>query len=76
MEFEKLKAILVDQLGVADEDVTPESSFENDLGADSLDLVEILMAIEEEFGFEVSEEDIDGIDTVGKAVEYIKTHAE
>lgn len=76
MEFEKLKAILVDQLGVDDEDVTLESSFENDLGADSLDLVEILMAIEEEFGFEVSEEDVDGIDTVGKAVDYIKTHAE
>ena len=76
MEFEKLKAILVDQLGIADEDVTLESSFENDLGADSLDLVEILMAIEEEFGFEVSEDDVDGIDTVGKAVDYIKTHAE
>lgn len=74
MEFEKLKAILVDQLGVDEEDVTPDASFENDLGADSLDLVEILMAIEEEFGFEVSEEDVDGIDTVGKAVEYIKTH--
>lgn len=76
MEFEKLKAILVDQLGVSGDDVTPDSSFENDLGADSLDLVEILMAIEEEFGFEVSEEDVDGIDTVGKAVEYIKAHAE
>ena len=74
MEFEKLKAILVDQLGVDEEDVTPDASFENDLGADSLDLVEILMAIEEEFGFEVSEEDVDGIDTVGMAVEYIKTH--
>ena len=74
MEFAKLKAILVDQLGVEEEDVTLEASFENDLGADSLDLVEILMAIEEEFGFEVSEEDVDGIDTVGKAVEYIKAH--
>ena len=74
MEFEKLKAILADQLGVDEEDVTLEASFENDLGADSLDLVEILMAIEEEFGFEVSEEDVDGIDTVGKAVEYIKSH--
>lgn len=74
MEFEKLKAILADQLGVDEDDVTLEASFENDLGADSLDLVEILMAIEEEFGFEVSEEDVDGIDTVGKAVEYIKSH--
>ena len=74
MEFEKLRDILVDQLGVEEDDVTPEASFENDLGADSLDLVEILMAIEEEFGFEVSEEDVDGIDTVGKAVEYIKAH--
>jgi acyl carrier protein len=74
MEFEKLRDILVEQLGVDEDDVTPEASFENDLGADSLDLVEILMAIEEEFGFEVSEEDVDGIDTVGKAVDYIKAH--
>lgn len=75
MEFETIKRILVEQLGVSEEEVTMEATFENDLGADSLDLVEILMALEEEYGFEVSEEDVEGIDTVGKAVEYIKAHA-
>ena len=75
MEFETLKKILVEQLGVSEDEVTMESTFENDLGADSLDLVEILMALEEEYGFEVSEDDVEGIDTVGKAVEYIKAHA-
>ncbi len=74
--FEKLRDIIVEQLGVSKEEVTMESSIENDLGADSLDLVEIVMAIEEEFNFEVSEDDVDGIDTIGKAVEYIKSHAE
>ena len=76
MEFETIRKILVEQLGVSEDEVTMDSTFENDLGADSLDLVEILMALEEEYGFEVSEEDVEGIDTVGKAVEYIKTHAE
>lgn len=76
MIFEKLRDIIVEQLGVSKEEVTMESSIENDLGADSLDLVEIVMAIEEEFNFEVSEDDVDGIDTIGKAVEYIKSHAE
>lgn len=76
MVFEKLRDIIVEQLGVSAEDVTMESSIENDLGADSLDLVEIVMAIEEEFDFEVSEDDVEGIDTIGKAVEYIKSHAE
>ncbi len=76
MVFEKLRDIIVEQLGVPAEDITMEASFENDLGADSLDLVEIVMAIEEEFDFEVSEDDVDGIDTIGKAVEYIKSHAE
>lgn len=75
MEFETLKRILVEQLGVSEDEVTMEATFENDLGADSLDLVEILMALEEEYGFEVSEEDVEGIDTVGKAVEYIKANA-
>ena len=76
MEFEILKKILVEQLGVSEDEITLDSTFENDLGADSLDLVEILMALEEEYGFEVSEEDVEGIDTVGKAIEYIKAHAE
>lgn len=76
MVFEKLRDIIVEQLGISRDEITMESSIENDLGADSLDLVEIVMAIEEEFDFEVSEEDINGIDTIGKAVEYIKSHAE
>jgi acyl carrier protein len=76
MVFEKLRDIIVEQLGVSAEDVTMESSIENDLGADSLDLVEIVMAIEEEFDFEVSEDDVEGIDTIGKAVEYIKSRVE
>ena len=74
MEFEKLKEIIVAQLGISGDGITMDSSFENDLGADSLDLVEIVMGIEEVFGFEVSEDDVDDIDTVGKAVEYIKAH--
>ncbi len=76
MEFETIKKILVEQLGVSEDEITLDSTFENDLGADSLDLVEILMALEEEYGFEVSEDEVEGIDTVGKAVEYIKAHAE
>ena len=75
MEFEVLKEIIIEQLGVSEEDVTEDASFEDDLGADSLDLVEIVMAIEERYGFEVLEEDVENIDTVGKAVEYIKNNA-
>ena len=75
MEFEVLKEIIIEQLGVSEEDVTEDTSFEDDLGADSLDLVEIVMAIEERYGFEVLEEDVENIDTVGKAVEYIRNNA-
>lgn len=74
MEFEKLKDIIAGQLGISGDEITMDSSFENDLGADSLDLVEIVMGIEEVFGFEVAEDDVEDIDTVGKAVEYIKSH--
>ncbi len=74
MEFEKLKDIIAGQLGISGDEITMDSSFENDLGADSLDLVEIVMGIEEVFGFEVAEDDVEDIDTVGKAVEYIKAH--
>ncbi len=72
--FEKVKAIIVDQLGVEPEKVTPESSFKDDLEADSLDLVELIMAFEEEFEGEISDEDAEKIVTVGDAVEYIETH--
>ncbi len=72
--FEKVKAIIVDQLGVDPDKVTPEASFKDDLEADSLDLVELIMAFEEEFEGEISDEDAEKIVTVGDAVEYIETH--
>ena len=70
--FEKMKEILVEQLGVNEEDITLEASFIDDLGADSLDIVELIMAMEEEFDIEISEEDAESISTVGSAIEYIK----
>lgn len=72
MLFEKIKEILVEQLGVDEEDVTMDASFIDDLGADSLDIVELIMAMEEEFDIEISEEDAENISTVGSAIEYIK----
>lgn len=72
--FEKVKGIIVDQLGIDEEKVTPEARFREDLEADSLDLVELIMAFEEEFGEEISDEDAQKITTVGEAVEYIKEH--
>lgn len=70
--FEKVKGIIVDQLGVDEDEVKPEASFLNDLGADSLDLVELIMAIEEEFDIEIPDEEAERIQTVNDAVEYIK----
>lgn len=70
--FEKVKGIVVDQLGVDEEDVTLEASFLSDLGADSLDLVELIMAIEEEFDIEIPDEEAERIQSVSDAVEYIK----
>ncbi|HHT01550.1 MAG TPA: acyl carrier protein [Firmicutes bacterium] len=70
--FEKVKEIAVDQLGVDEDEVTMESSFLDDLGADSLDIVELVMAIEEEFNVEIPDEDAEKIRSVGDAVEYIK----
>ncbi len=72
--FEKVKEIIVEQLGVDPEKVTPEATFKEDLEADSLDLVELIMAFEEEFEGEISDEEAEKILTVGDAVEYIKTH--
>ena len=69
---EKVKSIIVEQLGVKAEDITPASSFINDLGADSLDTVELVMALEEEFGIEIPDEDAEKITTVGEAVKYIE----
>ncbi len=70
--FEKMKPIIAEQLGVDPDKITPDASFIDDLGADSLDMVELILAIEEEYGFEVSEEDAAKISTVGEACEYIK----
>ena len=72
--FERVKAIIVDQLGVDEEKVTPEARFREDLEADSLDLVELIMAFEEEFGGEISDDEAQGITTVGEAVAYIEKH--
>ncbi len=69
---EKIKNIIVDQLGVSAEEVVPDASFVDDLGADSLDLVELIMVLEEEFGKEIPDEDAEKIQTVKDAFEYIK----
>ncbi|KXK22548.1 MAG: acyl carrier protein [Chloroflexi bacterium OLB15] len=71
---ERIRTIVVDLLGVDVDRVTPEARFREDLEADSLDLVELIMAFEEEFGGEISDEDAQKITTVGQAVEYIDTH--
>ena len=68
---EKVKDIIAEQLGVKKEEIKPESSFVDDLGADSLDTVEVVMALEEEFGIEIPDEDAEKITTVGEAVKYI-----
>lgn len=72
---ERVKSIIVEQLGVDAEEVTPEASFVEDLGADSLDTVELIMAFEEEFGVEISDEDAENIRRVKDAVEYVSKNA-
>ena len=75
MSIEKrVKEIIVEQLGVNESEVTPEAKFVDDLGADSLDLVELVMALEEEYNMEISDEDAEKIITVGDAIEYIQSH--
>lgn len=73
--FDKVKAIIVDQLGVEEDQVTPDASFIEDLGADSLDIVELIMALEEEFDIEVPDEDAEKLLTVRDAVDYIKDNS-
>jgi len=68
----KVKEIIINELGVEPEKVTPEASFVEDLGADSLDTVELVMAFEEEFGIEIPDEDAEGLQTVGDAIRYLK----
>jgi len=70
----RVKEIIVEQLGVNESEVTPEAKFVDDLGADSLDLVELVMALEEEYNMEITDEDAEKIQTVGDAIEYIKSH--
>jgi acyl carrier protein len=72
--FERLKKIIVEQLGVDEEEVTIQASFVEDLNADSLDLVELIMSLEEEFGMEISDEDAEKIQKVSDAVEFIEEH--
>lgn len=71
---EKVKQIIVEQLGVDESEVTPTASFIDDLGADSLDTVELVMALEEGFSIEIPDEDAEKISTVKDAVSYIETH--
>lgn len=72
--FDRVKRIIIDQLGVNEDQVTLDASFIDDLGADSLDTVELVMAFEEEFGIEIPDEDAEKILTIGDAVNYIEEH--
>ena len=73
--LEKVKEVIVEQLGVEDEVIKPDTSFIDDLGADSLDIVELIMALEEEFDLEIPDGDAEKVVTVGDVVEYIKDNA-
>lgn len=73
---EKVKSIIVEQLGVDEDEVEMDASFTDDLGADSLDIVELVMAFEEEFGIEIPDEEAENISTVRQAVDYIDQHAD
>jgi acyl carrier protein len=74
MVFEKVKKIIVEQLGVEEDEINMESSFIDDLGADSLDIVELIMALEEEFDIEIPDSEAEKIASVGDAVDYIKNN--
>ena len=76
MIFEKIKATIAEQLSIDEEEITMEASFIDDLGADSLDIVELIMALETEFDLEIPDEDAEKISTVGDVVNYIKSHTE
>lgn len=74
--FDKIKDIIADKLSIDTDEITMESSFIDDLGADSLDLVELIMALEDEFDLEIPDEDAEKIASVGDVVEYIRAHSE
>jgi acyl carrier protein len=71
--YEQVKNVLTEQLGIEESQITEEASFQEDLDADSLDLVELIMELEDQFGVKISDEDAQGIQTVGQAVDYIST---
>jgi acyl carrier protein len=71
---EKVKKMIVEQLEVNESEVVPEAKFIDDLGADSLDIVELVMALEDEYGIEIPDEDAEKIETVGDAIKYIEEH--
>lgn len=74
--FDRVKKIIIEQLGVDEDQVTQEASFTDDLGADSLDTVELVMALEQEFNMEIPDEDAEKITNVSQAVKYIQDHLE
>jgi acyl carrier protein len=76
IDMDKVRQIVAEQLGVDVDEVTPEASFVDDLGADSLDTVELVMALEEEFGLEIPDEDAEKISTVADAFKYIEEYSE
>jgi len=74
--FENVKAILIEQLGIDGDSISPESSLIDDLNADSLDMVELVMAMEQEFGISIPDEEAERIKTVGDAIDFIKTNSQ